>query len=50
MSREDAMSFVLSKSEPGKDGMTVVKLGYVYSLIDKLFEEKASDASPTYSK
>lgn len=25
---------ILAKSEEGKDGMTVVKLGYVYTLID----------------
>lgn len=25
---------ILTKSEKGKDGMTVVKLGYVYTLID----------------
>jgi hypothetical protein len=41
MNKEDAIGFILSKSESGKDGMTVVRLGYVYSLIDKLFEVNA---------
>jgi len=48
MDKEDAMYFVLSKSEQGKDGMTVVKLGYVYSLINKLFEEKTDKKQEEY--
>lgn len=32
---------MLQKSEEGKDGMTVIKLGYVYSKIRELEEEIA---------
>jgi len=40
MTKQEADSLMLSKSEQGKDGMTVVKLGYVRDLLDKLFDDK----------
>lgn len=37
MTLQEANSEALSKSEQGKDGMTVVRLGFVYSIFDRLF-------------
>jgi hypothetical protein len=42
MTKQEADSLMLSKSEQGKDGMTVVKLGYVRDLLDKLFSDQTT--------
>lgn len=45
MDKEKAEMFALSKSEQGKNGMTVLRLGYVYHIIEELTkaQEKKED-------